>query len=71
MKDHQKGDLDKALIEYNEAINIKPDFAASYENIGMIYEAKRNKVEASKFYKKACDLGRSSACEYLRVIEKI
>lgn len=62
---HQKGLLDNALTEYNEAIKIKPDFDISYENLGMIYEAKGNKLEASKFYKKACELGRSSACGYL------
>ena len=45
-----KGDNDRALIDYNEAIRIDPKFPAAYFNRGAVYQAKGNNDLASHDY---------------------
>ena len=45
-----KGDNDRALIDYNEAIRIDPKFPAAYFNRGAVYHAKGNNDLASHDY---------------------
>ena len=53
----KKRDLDKAIADYTEAINLKPDMAQAYANRGMIYEKKGDKAKADDDLARAEKLG--------------
>jgi len=49
-------DNDKALEYYKKAIELKPDYAMAYNNIGAIYESKQDYDKALEYYNKAIEL---------------
>ena len=51
-----KGDLDKAIQHYDKAIELKPDFAAAYNNSGVDYGKKDEFDKAIQHYDKAIEL---------------
>lgn len=51
-----KGDLDRALADYNKAIEIYPEFANAYNNRGLIYAQKDDYDRAIADYNKAIEL---------------
>ena len=53
----KKGDRDKEIVEYTEAIRLKPDFAEAYYNRGVAYEGKGDKSKADEDIAKAKALG--------------
>ncbi|MDR2593547.1 MAG: tetratricopeptide repeat protein [Fibromonadaceae bacterium] len=55
---------DAAIKYYSQAVQIKPDFAEAYKNIGDIYKNRKNYVEAAKNYKKAVEHNSSYAHTY-------
>jgi len=52
-----KKEYDKAIADYDEAIRLKPDFAAAYYNRGYAYTKKGDKVKAEADLAKAKELG--------------
>ena len=48
--------FDDAILHYNKAIDLKPDFAASYFNLGVAHQDKGNIKLALKSYKMAIKL---------------
>ncbi len=51
-----KGDFDKAIQNYDKAIELKPDFFGAYNNRGVAYVAKRDFDKAIQNYDKAIEL---------------
>jgi lipoprotein NlpI len=56
---------DKALENYNKAIELKQDFDAAILNRGNLFFIIGNRTLSLADYRKACDLGNSRACEVL------
>ena len=44
----EKGDLDKAIADYSEAIELNPRYAEAYSNRGDAYEKKGDRSKADK-----------------------
>ena len=53
----KKGQLDRAIQDYGQAIRLKPDFTAALYNRGFAYEQLGDKGKALRDYKKAYALG--------------
>ncbi len=53
-----KGKLDLALDMFNRAIEVDPNFAASYYNVSCIHATKKEKEKALEYLKKAISLDR-------------
>ena len=53
---HAKGDLDRALTDFNNAIEFDPKSAAAYYNRGLVYWAKGDLDRAFADYNKAKEL---------------
>jgi len=47
--------FDQALVEYQKTIDIKPDYAKGYYNIGSVYREKKNSDEAIASFQKALE----------------
>jgi len=58
------GEDDRAIRDYNKAIELKPDCAEAYNNRGNAYEKKGEYERAKEDYRKACELGYKPACGY-------
>ena len=43
-----QGKLDEAVEAYNKSISLKPDYAETYNNLGLLYMIKRKLDEAIK-----------------------
>jgi superkiller protein 3 len=48
--------LDQALAEYQRAIDIKPDYAKGYYNLGSVYREKKKVDEAIASFQKALEI---------------
>jgi superkiller protein 3 len=48
--------LDEAIAEYQKAIDIKPDYARGYYNIGSAYREKKKIDEAIASFQKALEI---------------
>jgi superkiller protein 3 len=48
--------FDQALSEYQKAIEIKPDYAKGYYNIGSVYRQKKKLEEAIASFQKALEI---------------
>jgi tetratricopeptide (TPR) repeat protein len=53
----QKGDLEGALQDCNEAIRLKPDYANAFYNRALIQEGKANYKAAISDFQRYLDLG--------------
>jgi Flp pilus assembly protein TadD len=56
-----KGQYDKAISDFNRAIEINPRNATVYENRGIAYESLGDKEKACSDWKRACQLGSCKA----------
>jgi Tfp pilus assembly protein PilF len=54
---HRKGQLDKALKQYEAALPLVPDSADLHYNLGLLYIQKNNYTKALEHAKKAYELG--------------
>ncbi len=52
---HNQGDLDKALEEYNKALELNPGYAQVYTNLGTIYLGKQDYDRAIANFKKVLE----------------
>jgi Flp pilus assembly protein TadD len=52
-----KGDLDKALADYSEAIRLDPANATAYQRRGVVYQKKGNPTKAEEDFAQAKKLG--------------
>lgn len=53
----KKGDKDKALLDFQKTLELKPDFLLALSAVGNILAKKSDFPGAVKYYKKAVDLG--------------
>jgi Flp pilus assembly protein TadD len=51
-----QGDLDKALEEYNKALELNPNYIQVYTNLGTVYLGKGNYDRAIQNFKKSLEL---------------
>ena len=54
---HNKGDYDRAIDDYNKALEINPRYAKAYNDRGNAWSDKGDYVRACSDYQKACELG--------------
>jgi tetratricopeptide (TPR) repeat protein len=59
-----KGDLDRAIADFNQAIQLDPKFAAAYNNRGVAYEAKGDLDRAMADVSQAIQLDPKDAAAY-------
>lgn len=52
-----KGDKEKAIVDYQKSLELKPDFLLSLSALGKIVAKKGDFARAVEYYKKAFDLG--------------
>ena len=48
--------LDEAFVEYKKTIDLKPDYAKGYYNIGSVYREKKKLEEAITSFQKALEI---------------
>ena len=60
----QKGKFDEAILEYNKAIAIKPNYAEAYSKRGNAYSGKGNSEQAISDYTKAIEVDPKFAPAY-------
>lgn len=63
----EKGKIDKALADYNKALEIEPKYALAYNNRGNIYFAKSDLDKALNDYNKVIELSPNNAKAYNNV----
>jgi tetratricopeptide (TPR) repeat protein len=51
------GDLEKALVDYQKSVELKPDFVLPTSSMGKIYAKQQEFEKAIEFYQKAAELG--------------
>jgi tetratricopeptide (TPR) repeat protein len=61
---HEKGQVDKAISEYNKAIEIDPTFVWAYVNRGNVYEDNSEYDQAISEYNKALKINSKLAAAY-------
>ena len=57
----QEGNIQGAIKEFTEAVNLKPDYADGYYNLAVIYNTIGNTEYAQKLYNKAISLNKDLA----------
>ena len=55
-----------ALADLNQALQLSPNSAAAYNHRGTVYQALRQPEKALADWRKACELGLGSTCEWLK-----
>lgn len=53
---YAQGDYDRAIADFDKAIQLEPDFAKAYSNRGSAYKSKGEKYKAIADFKKVLDL---------------
>jgi tetratricopeptide (TPR) repeat protein len=61
-----KGDDDRAITDYNEAIRLKPDYAYAFGNRGLAYGRKGDNVRAMADYNEAIRLDPTGAINFCK-----
>jgi tetratricopeptide (TPR) repeat protein len=57
MSQEQKGNTTEALLDFQKAIELKPDFLLPYSRTGKIYARQQDYEKAHEFYQKSVELG--------------
>lgn len=65
-----KGELDLAIIDYNKAIEIDPDYAKAYHNIAVSYFYKKDYDKSWDYIYKTQALGCNFSPDFLEELEK-
>jgi tetratricopeptide (TPR) repeat protein len=63
----EKGQYDKAISDFNKAIEINPRYAEAYNNRGGAYHKKAQLDKTCSDFKRACELG---LCEYYEEVKR-
>jgi tetratricopeptide (TPR) repeat protein len=66
----QKGDHDKALADFNKAIELNPNYALAYNNRGIAYFNKRDYEKAWDDVRKAQKLGCKVHPKFLKALRQ-
>lgn len=61
---HEKGDLDKAIANWSEAVKINPEFANAYHNLGSAWGHKGNFEQAIEYFNKALSIDPQNSITY-------
>ncbi len=56
-------DLNKALIDYKKTLSLNSKHIDATIKCAIVYAKLDNKIKSCEYFKKACDLGDSKACE--------
>jgi tetratricopeptide (TPR) repeat protein len=64
--DHQ-GRFDEALLEYNKAIALEPNYGRAYNDIGVVKAEKRDAAGAIEAYRRAIELNYRSHLPYVNL----
>ena len=56
----------EAVVDFEKAIEIKPDYADAYFNLGRTYYLMNNEDKACEYYKLAAQYGRPNLEDYLK-----
>lgn len=59
----KKRDLDRAIADFNKAIEINPNYAEAYYGRGTAYILQENEYQGCRDLQKACELGRCKVLE--------
>lgn len=60
------GKYDEAIADFEKAVELKPDYADAYFNLGRTYYMKQDEDKACEYYKLADQYGRPNLEDYLR-----
>lgn len=63
--------FDEALREFQEAVRLKPDFIEAYYNIGLIYKARNQYLEAIRIYQMSLSLSAFNAEHFAGIYNEI
>ena len=63
-----KGQIDRAIEDFNKAISINPNYAGAYYNRGLAYALSGNIGRAISDLQKACDMGYENGCKNLKIV---
>lgn len=58
--------LKEAIADFDKAVELKPDYADAYFNLGRTYYIMRDEDKACEYYKLAQQYGRPNLDDYLR-----
>ena len=58
--------LKEAISDFDKAVELKPDFADAYFNLGRTYYIMQDEDKACEYYKLAQQYGRPNLDDYLR-----
>lgn len=68
---YYRQDMDNALLEYQQAARLKPDYIEAYYNMGLVYKAKQQHAEAIPMFLKVLGLCAFNAEMYAKVYNEI
>ena len=57
---------EEALTDFEKAVELKPDYADAYFNMGRTYYLQQNEDKACEYYKLAAKFGRPNLEDYLK-----
>jgi tetratricopeptide (TPR) repeat protein len=64
-------EMDKALLEYQQAATLKPDYIEAYYNMGLVFKARQQHAEAIPMYLKVLSLCAFNIEMYAKVYNDI
>lgn len=67
VQEHQKGNIEEALIYYQKAIEVKPNDFNVYNNIATIYYLQKNYKESLENYNKAIKINPSNSSTFYNI----
>ncbi len=58
--------FEAAIVDFEKAVELKPDYADAYFNMGRVYHMKNDDDKACEYYKLADKYGRPNLDDYLK-----
>lgn len=63
---YEIGEINKAIFDAKKSISLEPTYASAYTTLGVSYQAKKNNLEAIKYYNLGLELEESALLYYNR-----
>lgn len=64
----ERGQIDKAIEDYSQAISMHPNYADAYYNRGITYHKIGKFYDATSDFKKACEMGSKNGCDSFKTL---